>query len=98
MFLLDPVMANNMPIPIPPTYPEPLRSPLLVYHETFRHDKEVLGLSEESAEILDDVRFLSLSITSASDSVSSTKKIQSTAACKYPSPLRPIFRSLINHM
>ncbi|KAE8441055.1 hypothetical protein EG329_005917 [Mollisiaceae sp. DMI_Dod_QoI] len=78
LFLLDPNMANHMPISVPPTYPESLRSPLLAYHETFRHDRVVLGLSDEATEILDDVRFLTLSITSASDQ-SSTSKIQSTA-------------------
>ncbi|KUJ13091.1 uncharacterized protein LY89DRAFT_756462 [Mollisia scopiformis] len=79
LFLIDPAMANHMDIPIPPTYPEFLRSPLLAYHETFRHDRMVLGLSPEAAEILDDVRFLTLSITSPSDTTS-TRKIQSTAA------------------
>ncbi|KAF8848998.1 hypothetical protein BDZ45DRAFT_248662 [Acephala macrosclerotiorum] len=79
LLLVDPVMATHMPLPIPPTYAEILRSPLLAYHETFRHDRMLLGLSAEAAETLDDVRFLTLSITSAS-SASSTTKIQSTAS------------------
>ncbi|CZR68073.1 uncharacterized protein PAC_17972 [Phialocephala subalpina] len=79
LLLVDPVMATHMDLSIPPTYAEILRSPLLAYHETFQHDRMALGLSAEAAEILDDVRFLTLSITSASHTSSPTK-IQSTAA------------------
>jgi hypothetical protein len=83
LFLVDPMMANVMPIPVPPTYAEVLRSPLLPYAQTFGHDKTVLRISDETAEILDDVRFLTLSITSASDP-GSARKIRTTAACQFP--------------
>ena len=80
LFLIDPKMANRMLIPVPSEYSETLRSPLLPYSQTFAVDRTVLGLSAETAEILDDVRFLTLSITLALGS-GDTEKIRSTAAC-----------------
>lgn len=88
-------MAINMPLPIPPTYAETLRSPLLAYNETFGHDKMVLSLSEEAAEILDDIRFLTLSMTSVSGT-SSTSKIQSTAACRFFLSISCILPNVLN--
>lgn len=84
------MMANGMPIPVPPKYAEILRSPLLPYPQTFVHDKTVLGLSAETAEILDDVRFLTLSISSESEP-GSTGKIRSTAACESSTSMFKMF-------
>jgi hypothetical protein len=65
--------------PIPACYSEALKSPLLSSPTTFAQSRETLSLSLAAAEILDDIRFLTLSITSQ-DSQSSTSKIQSTAS------------------
>lgn len=81
LFLIDPIMGNGMEIPVPPTYAVVLRSPLLPYTDKFAHDRAELGLDAETAEVLDDVRFLTLSITSVSE-IGSTEKIRSTAACR----------------
>ncbi|KAL5314571.1 hypothetical protein ACEPPN_017212 [Leptodophora sp. 'Broadleaf-Isolate-01'] len=67
--------------------PEPIRSPLLPYPISFQECKDSLNLSQVAAEILDDVRFLTTSITSCflSPELEQTKttKIQSTAEWLY---------------
>jgi hypothetical protein len=65
--------------PIPACYSEALKCPFLSSPTTFAQSRETLSLSLAAAEILDDIRFLTLSITSP-DSQSSTSKIQSTAS------------------
>ena len=65
--------------PIPACYSEGLKSPFLSSPTTFAQSRETLSLSLAAAEILDDIRFLTLSITSQ-DSQSNTSKIQSTAS------------------
>lgn len=80
--LLDHDSGAEYDVPVPTSYEEALRSPLLVYPATFSHDKEILGLNAVTSEILDDVRFLTLSINSNSEEAKNVEKIQSTAACK----------------
>ncbi|KAG4429758.1 hypothetical protein IFR05_014762 [Cadophora sp. M221] len=67
--------------------PESIRSPLLHYPISFQECKDSLNLSQVAAEILDDVRFLTTSITSCflSPELETTKtsKIQSTAEWLY---------------
>jgi hypothetical protein len=65
--------------PIPLSYDENLKCPLISSPATFVQTRESLNLSLAAAEILDDVRFLTLSITSP-DHQPSTSKIQSTAS------------------
>ncbi|KAH7403304.1 hypothetical protein BKA64DRAFT_706804 [Cadophora sp. MPI-SDFR-AT-0126] len=76
--------AIATPLPIRENYPAKARCPVLPYPTTFRECKETLNLTLTAAEILDDVRFLTTSITSCflSPELEPTKtsKIQSTAA------------------
>jgi hypothetical protein len=67
--------------PIPVSYAEALKCPLITSPITYQHTPDVLNLSTAAAEILDDVQFLTLSITSTDPSIQpSTSKIQSTAS------------------
>ncbi|KAE9378640.1 hypothetical protein N431DRAFT_363266 [Stipitochalara longipes BDJ] len=70
---------RDMDPPIPAFYAEALKCPLVTSPTTYKQTRGTLNLSMASAEILDDVRFLTLSITS-SDARPSTSKIQSTAS------------------
>jgi hypothetical protein len=70
---------RDMDPPIPLSYDESLKCPLISSPTTFAQIRETLNLSLATAEILDNVRFLTLSITS-SDQQPSTSKIQSTAS------------------
>ena len=65
--------------PVPASYAEALKCPLIASPTTFKQSFETLRLSMATAEILDDIRFLTFSITS-SDAQLSTSKIQSTAS------------------
>jgi hypothetical protein len=70
---------RDMDPPIPASYAEALKCPLIASPTTYKQTQEFLNLSMTTAEILDDVRFLTLLITS-SDVQSSTSHIQSTAS------------------
>ncbi|KAK0104453.1 hypothetical protein ONS95_004742 [Cadophora gregata] len=76
--------AISTELPIRENYPAKARCPVLPYPSTFQECRETLSLSITAAEILDDVRFLTTSITSCflSPELEPTKtsKIQSTAA------------------
>jgi hypothetical protein len=65
--------------PIPASYAEALKCPLITSITTYKQMRETLNLSSDAAQILDDVRFLTLSITSPDEIQSSSSKIQSTA-------------------
>ncbi|PVH87141.1 hypothetical protein DL98DRAFT_566878 [Cadophora sp. DSE1049] len=71
-------------LPIRDNYPARARCPVLPYPTTFQECKETLSLSLTAAEILDDVRFLTTSITACfllpELEPTKTSKIQSTAA------------------
>jgi len=90
-------------MPLRLSYPEKFRCPLLEYPTTFQDCRKTLNLSLVVAEILDDVRFLTISITACLLSPKlepiKTSKIQSTAACKpprrHPSILRRNFELII---
>lgn len=66
--------------PIPASYPEALKCPLISSPTTFTSTQEVMGLSQEAAEILDDIRFLTLCVTSPNETQASPAKIRSTAS------------------
>jgi hypothetical protein len=68
---------------MPDSYSVLFRTPMLPYTTTFKEDGRALGLEEMAADILDDVRFLALSVTMPSSPLTSTTKIQNTAACEY---------------
>ncbi|KAL2063727.1 hypothetical protein VTL71DRAFT_5532 [Oculimacula yallundae] len=76
--------AISTELSIPDFVPEPARCPVLAFQTSFMECREVLGLSVIISEILDDVTFLTTSITSCFLSpeveVVKTVKIQSTAA------------------
>jgi hypothetical protein len=74
---LNPARDTDPPIPL--SYAEALKCPLITSPTTFEQTRESLNLNTAAAEILDDVRFLTLSITSP-DTQASTSKIQSTAS------------------
>lgn len=65
--------------PIPSSYAEALKCPLISSPTTYRQTRKTLGLDVTAAKILDDVRFLTLSITSP-DAQAGTSKIQSAAS------------------
>jgi hypothetical protein len=76
---LNPNRDTDPPIPL--SYAEGLKCPLITSPNSFQQIQEVLDLSAAAAEILDDVRFLTLSITSPDPSTTpSASKIQSTAS------------------
>lgn len=66
--------------PIPAAYAENLKCPLISSLTTYQQARVALGLSSEAADILDDVRFLTMSLVSPDLIPSSTSKIRSTAA------------------
>jgi hypothetical protein len=74
-------------LPLLETYREKYRCPLIDYPVPFRESIDILPLDVAGAEILDDVRFLTISITSCLPDVGSepikTLKIQSTAECEF---------------
>jgi hypothetical protein len=70
--------ANDFPTP--PTCPRPFSSPLLPSTAAFKEDSELLGLDTSSADILNDVGFLTTCITSSSSVNSSSDRIQATAS------------------
>ena len=87
--LQDPDLACEMEIPLPLEYAVRLRNPLLEYPTTFWEDREELELSDEAAQVLDDVRSLATAINSSStDFILS--RTQTTAACKSPLVLKPL--------
>jgi hypothetical protein len=57
-----------MGFPLALEYPATLRSPLLAYPTSFIENIDEIGLSLEAAEILDDVRALTISIASSAPS------------------------------
>jgi hypothetical protein len=71
--------TRDMDPPIPASYAEALKCPLISSPTTYKQSKEILGLIVTAAEILDDVRSLTLSINST-DSKASTSQSQSTAS------------------
>ncbi|KAM0287022.1 hypothetical protein ACHAQH_000707 [Verticillium albo-atrum] len=74
----DPVLQEE--IPIPRSWPDGFDCPLITSRATFDDVKDRLGLTTTAAKILDDVRFLTTSITEADGRPASVRKIQSTAA------------------
>ncbi|KAM0335529.1 hypothetical protein ACHAQA_000577 [Verticillium albo-atrum] len=74
----DPVLEEK--IPIPTSWPEGFDCPLITSRTTFDDVKDRLGLTVTAAKILDDVRFLTTSITETDGGPASVRKIQSTAA------------------
>ncbi|KAF6823639.1 Zn(2)-C6 fungal-type DNA-binding domain protein [Colletotrichum plurivorum] len=74
----DPVLDEELPICT--TWPECYDSPLLASPTRFEDMAEKLGLCPAAARILDDVRFLTTSVTSASTLSTGTAKIRSTAS------------------
>jgi hypothetical protein len=73
------LQEHTLDFPIPELYPIMFTSPLLTYPTTFEHNRDSLGLSASAADILDNIRFLTLSITSPAPVVF-TSEIRSTAA------------------
>ncbi|KAK1585204.1 uncharacterized protein LY79DRAFT_591587 [Colletotrichum navitas] len=74
----DPVRDEE--IPVPTTWPDCYDSPLLASSSRFESIAGKLGLCAPAAKILDDVRFLTVSVTSASASASCKSKIRTTAS------------------
>lgn len=82
LFLLGHGTGPEFDMPIPSAYAEGLRSPLLAYSTTFIQDRDILGIDATTAEILEDVRFLTISITSNTPGRKDVGKIRGTATCK----------------
>ncbi|KAK2034100.1 hypothetical protein LX32DRAFT_579941 [Colletotrichum zoysiae] len=74
----DPVRDEE--VPVPTTWPDCYDSPLLASSSRFESIAGKLGLCASAAKILDDVRFLTVSVTSASASASCKSKIRTTAS------------------
>ncbi|KAK1970796.1 hypothetical protein LY78DRAFT_717047 [Colletotrichum sublineola] len=74
----DPVRDED--VPVPTTWPDCYDSPLLASSSRFESIAGKLGLCASAAKILDDVRFLTVSVTSASASASCQSKIRTTAS------------------
>ncbi|KAK2052625.1 hypothetical protein LY76DRAFT_670196 [Colletotrichum caudatum] len=74
----DPVQDEE--VPVPPTWPDCYGSPLLASSSRFESIAGKLGLCASAAKILDDVRFLTVSVTSGSASASCKSKIRTTAS------------------
>jgi hypothetical protein len=72
------LQENGMDFPIPESYPLAFTTPLLTYPTTFEHNRCSLGITATTAVILDNIRFLTLSITNPAP-VTFTSKIRSTA-------------------
>lgn len=81
---LDPVLAHNIEFPIALTYPAALSSPLIAHVKTFGESREDLGLSLDAAEILDEVRPLTIAITSPFSKVLDVETITSGQYYDYP--------------
>ncbi|KAL9949873.1 hypothetical protein ACHAQF_002803 [Verticillium nonalfalfae] len=77
----DPVLLEE--IPIPTSWPDGFDCPLIRSNVSFDDVKDKLGLTRAGARILDDVRFLTTSITEADGGPASIRKIQSTASWIY---------------
>ncbi|OLN92824.1 hypothetical protein CCHL11_06700 [Colletotrichum chlorophyti] len=77
----DPVLDEKMPTP--ESWADCYDSPLLTSPTSFESIAEKLGVCSSTAKILDDVRFLTVSVTSASASSASKTKIRSTASWLY---------------
>jgi hypothetical protein len=73
----DPVLQEELPMPT--SCPRNLDSPLVPSGHTFEDQMDSLGLELVGANILDDVRFLTMSITSPKRIPRSKQKIQTTA-------------------
>ncbi|KAK1993547.1 hypothetical protein LX36DRAFT_693642 [Colletotrichum falcatum] len=74
----DPVRDEE--VPVPTMWPDCYDSPLLASSSRFERIAGELGLCASAAKILDDVRFLTVSVTSASASAGSKSKIRTTAS------------------
>ncbi|KAK1623989.1 hypothetical protein BDP81DRAFT_330994 [Colletotrichum phormii] len=83
LYWLENDPARDEEIPIPTTWPYCYDSPLLASAPRFESIAEKLGICAATAKILDDVRFLTESVTSASASGASKSKIRSTASWLY---------------
>jgi hypothetical protein len=75
----EPPRETLVPPPLIPDIAPYLSSPLYPSLITFQKTRNLLGLTPEAADILDDIRFLTLSII-APRSTTKTAKIQSTAS------------------
>ncbi|KXH42142.1 hypothetical protein CSIM01_12374 [Colletotrichum simmondsii] len=85
LYWLENDPARDEEIPVPTMWPDCYDSPLLASAPRFENIAEKLGICGVTAKILDDVRFLTDSVTSASAmaSASSKSKIRSTASWLY---------------
>ncbi|KAJ0329838.1 hypothetical protein COL5a_003663 [Colletotrichum fioriniae] len=85
LYWLENDPARDEEIPVPTTWPDCYDSPLLASAPRFESIAEKLGICAATAKILDDVRFLTESVTSASAmaSTASKSKIRSTASWLY---------------
>ncbi|PVH68030.1 hypothetical protein DL98DRAFT_634445, partial [Cadophora sp. DSE1049] len=85
LFLHRPATYEKKALPIPVPYPESFNSPLLDFSTPFVDLCETLDLSLPVAEILDDVRLLTTSITSLLSrgcfSRNDSSKLENTALC-----------------
>lgn len=87
----DPILDEEMPEP--KTWPDCYDSPLVASATRFESITEKLGLCASAGKILDDVRFLTTSVTSAAASSDSKSKIRSTASWLYGNlQNRPAFK------
>ncbi|KAF9876967.1 hypothetical protein CkaCkLH20_05813 [Colletotrichum karsti] len=77
----DPVRDEE--IPIPTAWPDRYDSPLLGSSTSFESIAEKFGMCVETARILDDVRFLTMSVTSVATMPTGAPKIRSTASWLY---------------
>ncbi|TQN63821.1 hypothetical protein CSHISOI_11596, partial [Colletotrichum shisoi] len=83
LYWLENDPARDEELPVPTTWPDCYDSPLMASSSRFESIAGKLGLCATAAKILDDVRFLTVSITSQSASSGWTCKIRSTAAWLY---------------
>ncbi|KAH8592680.1 hypothetical protein B0O99DRAFT_716556, partial [Bisporella sp. PMI_857] len=73
---------NDVDLPIPDECPAYISTPLLPSPTTFQGSRKELGLSDTAAVILDNVRYLTLSITCPAPTIT-TSKIRSTSSWHY---------------
>ncbi|KZL80181.1 hypothetical protein CI238_08345 [Colletotrichum incanum] len=83
LYWLENDPARDEELPVPKTWPDCYDSPLLASSSRFESIAGKLGLCASAAKILDDVRFLTVSVTSASASASCKSKIRTTASWLY---------------
>ncbi|GKT75110.1 zn(2)-C6 fungal-type DNA-binding domain protein [Colletotrichum tofieldiae] len=83
LYWLENDPARDEELPVPKTWPDCYDSPLLASSSRFESIAGKLGLCASAAKILDDVRFLTVSVTSASGSASCKSKIRTTASWLY---------------